>query len=103
MKPFIILSILLISLNGCAKPSASENITNSAINTAEALENSLPSNCNTKAIKSQITAIKTQITAISQSCETEKNAIKADKVKWQTAFFGLLLAVVVFILKKVLK
>lgn len=103
MKKFTILLLLAFLLNGCSNTSVSENIANSAINTATALEESLPTGCYTNAIKSQITAIKTQITAITESCETEKAAIRADKVKWQTAFFGLLLAIAVFILKKVLK
>lgn len=103
MKRFTILVIFAFLLNGCTKTSATDNIANSAINSANALEESLPTGCSTNAIKTQITAIKTQINAIAESCETEKAAIRADKVKWQTAFFGLLIAIAVFIIKKVLK
>ena len=103
MKKFIILLLLSLFLNGCSNPSTSETIANGAINSTTALEQSLPKDCSTDAIKSQITAIKTQIMAITESCKTEKAIIKADKVKWQTAFFGLLLAISVFIIRKVLK
>lgn len=99
----VTLIILTALLNGCAKPSASESIANSATNTVNALEQTLSKDCATDAIKSQITAVKSQINAITEACESEKAQIKADKVKWQTAFFGLLLAIAVFIIKKVLK
>lgn len=75
----------------------------SAINTATAIEQSLPKQCATDGIKSQITAIKTQITAITQACETEKAEIRADKIKWMTAFFGLVIAIAVFVIQKVTK
>ena len=75
----------------------------SAINTATAIEQSLPKQCATDGIKSQITAIKTQITAITQACETEKAEIQAEKIKWKTAFFGLLIAIAVFVIRTVAK
>ena len=95
--------LALFTLSSCAAPSASNTIAESAINTATAIEQSLPKECATEAVKSQITAIKTQITAITQACDTEKSEIKADKVKWMTAFFGLLTAIAVYIIRKLMK
>ena len=47
--------------------------------------------------------IKSQIKAINDACDTEKAEIKADKIKWQTAFWALFLVVGVFSLKKIIK
>ena len=103
MKHFTILLSLTLLLNACSSKSASDSIANSSINSLVALEKSLPANCSTDAIKTQINAIKTQINAITESCQTEKSAIMADKVKWQSAFFVLLIAICVFIAKRLIR
>lgn len=95
--------LALCTLCSCGAPSASNTMAESAINTATAIEQSLPKQCATEGIKTQITAIKTQITAITQACETEKAEIRADKIKWKTAFFGLVIAIAVFVIRKVAK
>lgn len=104
MKRFTILLILTLLSNGCSKqPVASESIANSAINATTALEQSLPVTCATDGIKAQITAIKTQITAIATACETEKQVITQEKIRWQWSFFALLAVVIVYILKRITK
>ena len=96
----ILLSLILC---GCAKTSTvSENLTINAINSATVLEQSLPKECATSAIKTQIDNLKSQITQISQACDLEKNEIQHEKIKWKTAFFGLLLVIAVFITRKLL-
>lgn len=95
--------LLCCMLCSCGIGSVSHEIANGAIQQATAIEQSLPKECATEAVKAQIAAIKTQITAITQACDTEKDKIKAEKVKWMTAFFGLLIAIVVFIIRKVMK
>ena len=102
MRWFILL-FLSCTLCSCGSVSASHDIADSAINATTAIEKSLPADCATDAIKTQIQAVKTQITAITKACETEKAEIRADKVKWQTAFWGLFVVVAAFVLKKVLK
>lgn len=95
--------LALFTLCSCGVPSASNTIAESAINTATAIEKSLPKECATEGIKAQITAIKTQITAITQACDSEKAEIRSDKIKWKTAFFGLLIAIAVYVIRKVAK
>jgi len=95
--------MILPILTACTQATPSQSIADGAIQQATAIEQSLSKECATSAIKTQIQAIKTQITAITQTCETEKTEIRADKIKWQTAFFGLLLAIVVFVIRKVAK
>lgn len=92
---------LFILLTACTKtPAASDSITNSAINTTTALEQSLPAQCATDGIKTQINAIKTQINAIKTACDTEKQVITQEKIRWKWAFFGLLAVVVAYILRR---
>lgn len=96
--------MIALLLCGCAKqPVPSNTIAESAINTTTAIEQSLPAQCATEAIKTQLQAVKTQITAITQACETEKAEIRSEKIKWKTAFFGLLVVIGIYIAKKVLK
>lgn len=68
----------------------------------DALEQSLPKECKTKAINSQFAAIRKETVAIERDCKVAIDKANSDKVKWKTAFFGLLLAIGVFVLKKVL-
>lgn len=102
MRWFILL-FLSCTLCSCGTVSASHDIADSATNTVTALEHSLSAECATDGIKTQIQAVKTQITAITKACETEKAEIRADKVKWQTAFWGLFVVVAAFVLRKVVK
>ena len=96
---FFLLGILLA---GCIRTEpVSETIADNAINATNALEQSLPAECKTAAINTQITVIKTQIKAITNACETEKNEITRDKLKWKYSFWVLIGIVLAYILKKV--
>lgn len=95
--------IIVLLLAGCAKQPVSETIADNAINGITTIEHNLSAGCATDNIKTQIRAVKTQINAIVQACETEKAEIRADKVKWQTAFWALLAIVSAFVIRKVLK
>ena len=104
MKHFTILLIFTVLLSGCAKqPVASETIADSAISAATAIEQTLPKECATQAIKTQITALKTQIKAITVAAESEKQVIEQEKIRWKWAFLALVMAIVAFVLRKVLK
>ena len=94
---------ILLLLCGCAQTPASETVANGAINTAVAIEKSLTADCATDAIKTQIESVKTQINAIVQTCKTEKAEIVAEKIRWKWAFLGLLMAVLAFVAKKIIK
>lgn len=101
---FVILLFLTISLCGCVnEPNATETIADSAKEQVSAIYNGLPNNCKTDVNKKQTEAAQKAIDAIVQSCNDQKEIIEQEKVKWKFAFFGLLAAIVVFIIKKVLK
>lgn len=95
--------LILLLLCGCAKQPVSETIAQNAVNTATAIEKTLPKQCATDVVKTQIESVKTQITAIVQACETEKAEITAEKIRWKWAFLGLLTVVLAFIAKKIMK
>jgi PBP1b-binding outer membrane lipoprotein LpoB len=96
--------LLALLLAGCAKNEpVSETIADNAINATNALEQSLPAECKTAAINTQITVIKTQIKAITSACETEKNDITRDKLKWKYSFWVLIGIILAYVFKRMTK
>lgn len=103
MKKIGIIGLGLI-LSGCAseKP-VSETITENAINQATAIEQSLPSECKSAAIITQLSVLKSEIKNISVACETEKDQITQEKNSWKLGFWGLIIVIGVYIVRKILK
>ena len=102
MKYFIL--ALAIMLGGCARQEpVSETIANNAINATTALEQQLPAECKTEAMTTQITVIKTEIRAVKSACQTEKDQITQEKLKWKMSFWALVAVIGVYIARKVLK
>lgn len=100
----ILFFLVMLALVGCAKePAVSETLTENAVNATTALEQSLPAECKTESILTQITVVKTEIKAISKTCKVEKDKITQDKLKWQWSFWGLLGIVGVYLIRKILK
>lgn len=94
----------LLFLFGCAKTTpASENIANSAQESLNALEQTIKPECKTKAIESQINAIKSSINAIVTSCESEKEIITQEKIRWKWSFLATIIIIAAYIARKVLK
>lgn len=88
---------------GCAKDTpVSDTLTENAINATTALEQSLPKECKTDAIATQITVLKTEIRSISKACEIEKEQITKDKLHWKLSFWALFGIVIAYIMKKLL-
>lgn len=101
---FVIFFLLGLMLAGCAsKEPVSNTIAENAVNATTALETNLPEQCKTEPIISQISLIRTQIRAVAGACDTEKNAIEHEKIKYQWAFYSVLTLIGLFFLKKVLK
>ena len=98
-----LLFLLSVILCSCGAHTTSHNLAQNTINQVTALEQSIDEKCTTDAIKTQINVIKSQIKAINSACDTEKAEIRADKVKWQTAFWALFVVISVFGLRKVIK
>jgi PBP1b-binding outer membrane lipoprotein LpoB len=93
MKSFYKIVILALLLSGCAK-TATETITDSALQQVDAIEHSITAECKTTAITGQINALRGTIKSQLSACESEKSKLKSDITKWQVisvALFGLLL------------
>ena len=100
----ILFFFVMLALVGCAKnPPVSETIADNAVNATTGLEQSLPAECKTDAIMTQITVVKTQIRAISSACETEKDVITTEKLRWMWSFWGVVGLVGIFLVRKILK
>lgn len=100
MKHFTILLVFTLLLNGCRTQTASEAVTESAINTTTALEQSLPVECKTEPIIAQIDAIKTQIQAIETTCKVEVDNMRLQRNKYMWAFFATIAVCAIYFLRK---
>lgn len=101
---FAILLIFTILLNGCARETpVSDTIADNAVNATTALQQALPDECKTAAINTQFDVIRTEIRAVKTACQTEKDVITSEKLKWQWAFWALAAMVSVYFARKILK
>lgn len=97
------LFLLLFMLSSCGTHTMSHNIADNTINQITALEQSIDEKCTTDAIKTQINVIKSQIKAINDACDTEKAELRAEKTKWQWAFWALFVIMAAYGFKKLIK
>lgn len=100
MKHFTILLVFTLLLSGCKTQTASEAVTESAINTATALEQSLPPECKTEPIITQIWAIKTQIKAIENTCKVQTDNMRLQRNNYMWAFFAMIAVCAIYFLRK---
>ena len=107
MKEIIIVAIvflLVLLLAGCSKTEpVSNTIADNAISTVVAVEKALPDGCKTDAVKTQLTVIKSEIRSIASACESEKDVITTEKLKWKFGFWGLVIVIGLYIARKVMK
>lgn len=93
MKALYKIVILAFLLNGCTK-TATQTITDSALQQVNAIEHSITAECKSTAITGQINALRGTIKSQLSACESEKSELKSDIARWKVisgALFGLLL------------
>ena len=101
---WVLIILMVLCMFGCAKTApTSETIANSAQESLNAINATLTPECKTKAIESQINAAQTAIKATIAACESEKEIITQEKLRWKWSFFALAVMVLVYIGRKVLK
>lgn len=101
---WIIIAMVVLCLFGCAKTKpASETIADSAQQSLNAIGSTLPKDCMTPAIEKQLNATETAIKAMVTACNSEKETINQEKLRWEWAFIALALIVAVHIGRKVMK
>lgn len=100
---WIVIIFLLICLAGCTRnTSATETIADSAQQSLNTITNTLKPACKTEAIENQINATQASIKAMVKACESEKDAIIQEKIRWQWAFFALAIIIAIHVGRKVL-
>jgi outer membrane lipoprotein SlyB len=103
MKKYINI-LFVLCLAGCANTTpASESIANSAQASIDAISQTLTPECKTKAIESQINAAQTAVKATIKACDSEKEIITQEKLRWKYSFLALAIIVLVHVLQKVSK
>lgn len=94
---FAILLILTVLLNGCAKTNPSDTVANSAKESVNAIVAVKPE------CKDVGEVCNSQIDSITAMCNLELDDLNKDVIKWKWSFFGLLIVLGVYLIKRVLK
>ena len=102
MKCFRLLLLSLI-LCSCGMRTENHEAIDAVNNSVVALEQSLPKECKTQAIQTQIDGLHKQLAVAESVCNDAIRHEKSNTIKWKTAFYGLLLVMVVYLARKVLK
>ena len=101
---YVILALLVLSLVACGSATpVSETIADNAVNTVVAVEKTLPAECKTEAVTTQLTVVKSEIRSITNACQAEKDVITAEKLRWKLLFWTLTGVIAAYILKRITK
>ena len=92
MKRLTAVLVIILLLSGCVK-SASETATDAALAQVDAVEQSIKKECPQAKIDKDMEALRANIKSQLRTCESEQKRIQADKIKWQVAFFSLLVII----------
>ena len=89
---------MIVCLFGCAKQTTpTETVANSAKESITALVAAKPE------CKDVGNVCNSQIESIVASCDLEVSSINKDLIKWKWSFWGLLIVVAAYLIKKILK
>ena len=90
--------LLLVCLLGCSKQNTPTNVV--ADSAKESITTIVAAKPECKDVGS---VCNSQIESITATCNLQIDNVTKDKIKWQWSFWGLLIVIVVYIIKKVLK
>lgn len=95
---------LMFLLSGCAKEvPGSHQAAENAIDTITAIQESLPKECQTSSNQLLFKVAQSEIREVEKHCDNEKAKIEREKVRWKMSTFALLLVIIIYIVKKILK
>ena len=94
--------LMFLLLCGCAK-TASQTITESALQQVNNIEQAITAECKTTAVTSQINTLRDTIKSQLSACELEKQKITADKIRWETTAVLLMIIIAVYFGSKILQ
>ena len=96
--------VLILFLAGCVKqPDPVDTATNAAHQQIVAIKESLPKECQIKAIEEQLKAHDATVETIKTNCDIQKAQITSEKLRWKWSFFALAMIIAAYIARKVLK
>lgn len=86
MKKIVLL--ITLGLSACTKTPTSVNIGNSAKDTIDLIQNTLPPECRTNVVMQEITIARQLIDSSMAVCQSEKDIIQSESTKksWAIAF-----------------
>lgn len=96
MKRFTILLVLAVLLSGCKTESVTTGVANSAKESINTIVVTKPE------CKDVGNVCNSQIDSIVASCDLEISNINKDLIKWKWSFFGLLMVMCAYIIKRIL-
>ena len=103
MKCGLVLLFLLFTLSSCSQSSSTTPISNGIQQSLDALEQSLPKNCETSSIKKTIESIKSQAEACDKACDDRVAVEKQKNKTLLVMLISVLAAVGLYIARKIFK
>lgn len=101
MKKLVII-LCILSLCACAK-TATETAADAALSQVDAVEHQIKKECPQAQIDKDMDALRASIKSQLSTCELQRAKIESDKVKWEVAFFSLLIIMAVWFAGKFVK
>lgn len=96
--------LLVLLLASCSKEvPGSQQAAENAINTVTAIQESLPKECQTSSNQLLFKVAQSEIREVKTHCDNEKAKIEREKIKWKVGTFALLIVIIAYIVKKVMK
>lgn len=95
---------LMFLLSSCTKEvPGSQQAADNAVNTIVAIQESLPKECQTSSNQLLFKVAQSEIREVETHCNNEKAKIEREKVRWKLSTFALLIVIMIYIVKKILK
>lgn len=91
--------LLILCLMGCAK-TATETAADAALQQVAVVEQQIKKECPEAKIDKSMDALRSSIHSQLATCELQRAKVESDKVKWQVAFFSMLIIVGIWFGKK---
>lgn len=93
--------LIVLLLTGCTETTAIDSAIKSIYSQVDAIEQSLSADCMTDVAKSNLGALKEQIQTIEKTCNVYIDNEKQKAIKWEIAFFSMLIIMLVWFLRKI--
>lgn len=97
----ILLLLVAVLLSGCTRETPpSHEMTENAINTITAIQQSLPEECKTEANQLMFRVAEREVRGIEKQCDIEKAKIERQVIKWRLISFAMALVIIAYIAKR---